>query len=60
MPSHWALAVTARQPPPQQRHAGRTESRRRARLKRDTGLNLLPTLTRLAKSRHLSGGKLNL
>ncbi len=26
------------------------------RLKRDTGLNLLPTLTRLAQSRHLAGG----
>jgi hypothetical protein len=28
------------------------------RLKRDTGLNLLPTLTRLAQSRHLAGGVL--
>jgi spermidine synthase len=31
-----------------------------AHLKQETGLNLLPTLARLAKSRHLSGGKLNL
>jgi spermidine synthase len=29
-------------------------------LKRDTGLNLLPTLTRLAQSRHLAGGVLHL
>ena len=29
-------------------------------LKQETGLNLLPTLARLAKSRHLAGGKLNL
>jgi len=29
-----------------------------ARLKRDTGLNLLPTLARLAASRHLAGGAL--
>ena len=29
-------------------------------LKRDTGLNLLPTLTRLAHSRHLAGGVLHL
>ena len=28
------------------------------RLKRDTGLNLLPTLTRLEASRHLAGGLL--
>ena len=27
-----------------------------SRLKRETGLNLLPTLTRLAQSRHLAGG----
>jgi spermidine synthase len=31
-----------------------------AHLKQETGLNLLPTLARLAKSRHLAGGKLNL
>ncbi len=30
------------------------------RLKTNTGLNLLPTLARLAKSRHLAGGSLNL
>lgn len=30
------------------------------RLKRDTGLNLLPTLARLAQSRHLAGGLLHL
>jgi spermidine synthase len=29
-------------------------------LKQETGLNLLPTLARLATSRHLAGGKLNL
>ena len=29
-------------------------------LKQETGLNLLPTLARLAKSRHLAGGRLNL
>jgi spermidine synthase len=29
-------------------------------LKRDTGLNLLPTLTRLAQSRHLAGGVLHI
>jgi spermidine synthase len=31
-----------------------------AHLKQETGLNLLPTLARLAKSRHLAGGRLNL
>ena len=31
-----------------------------ARLKQDTGLNLLPTLARLARSRHLGGGILHL
>jgi spermidine synthase len=29
-------------------------------LKQETGLNLLPTLTRLAQSRHLAGGALRL
>ena len=29
-------------------------------LKQETGLNLLPTLTRLAQSRHLAGGVLQL
>jgi spermidine synthase len=50
MPSRW---------PPTRRPPTATLGELKAaatRLKRDTGLNLLPTLTRLAQSRHLAGG----
>jgi spermidine synthase len=47
-PSHQAIPL---------RHAGRTEGRRRRNSSSDTGLNLLPTLARLAQSRHLAGGR---
>lgn len=49
-----AIALAANPPVP---HATLDELKDAAtQLKRDTGLNLLPTLTRLAQSRHLAGG----
>ena len=51
-----ALAAVAVAPPPTIDHL-KTAAQR---LKKETGLNLLPTLARLAESRHLAGGVLRL
>ena len=51
-----ALAAIAVSPPPTIEHLKAAAQR----LKKTTGLNLLPTLARLAESRHLAGGVLRL
>jgi spermidine synthase len=55
-----ALAAASAVPPGDTLHNFLRPESRRAHLKKTTGLNLLPTLARLAESRHLAGGVLRL